>query len=371
MNPQASQPLVLVVDDQNDNLRFLGEVLDRAGYRVMPALTGQAALSRAALRRPDIALLDIAMPDLDGIETCRRLRELPGLRDLPVLFVTGATQKSALDDAFAAGAVDYVTKPFVVNELLVRIRTHLDLHFARQRLEAMVREREAMTDVVAHDLKNPLTCILFAAQALAQHADDERGRELAGEINECTEEALRYIQRFLARGAHEERLRQFSAEAISMAAVAREALRLQTTAARQRGIRVGVEGDSEAIADPVAVRNVIQNLVANAVHHSPPGGAVIVRLSWVERPARAICEVIDEGYGVPMSIRPRLFERYVRDPATSVGASYSNGLGLAIARHDISQMGGRIWYTPRAEGGSVFAFELPAPDRSRMEDTRT
>ena len=363
MRPDLSEPLVLVVDDQNDNLRFLGEVLDRAGYRVMPALTGQVALSRAALRRPDIALLDIAMPDLDGIETCRRLRELPGLRDLPVLFVTGATQKSALDDAFAAGAVDYVAKPFVVNELLVRIRTHLDLHFARQRLEAMVREREDMTDVVAHDLKNPLTCILFAAQALAQQADDQRSRELAGEINECTEEALRYIQRFLARGAHDERLRQFTVEPIGMAVVAREALRLQTTAARQRGVSVSIEGDSQALADPVSVRNVIQNLVANAVHHSPPGASVVVRLSRLEQPPRAKCEVIDSGYGVPMSIRPRLFERFVHEPVISTGNAYSSGLGLAIARHDVSQMGGRIWYTPRAEGGSVFAFELPTPDR--------
>jgi DNA-binding response OmpR family regulator len=132
-------PLVMVVDDQNRNLQLIGEILDQAGYQVMPALNGEQAIARARLRQPDLVLLDMAMPGMDGVQTCRDLRALPGMVQLPILFVTAANDRASLIAAFAAGAVDYITKPFVVEELLVRVRTHMDLKHARDRLAGASR----------------------------------------------------------------------------------------------------------------------------------------------------------------------------------------------------------------------------------------
>lgn len=360
--------LVLVVDDHNENLRFIGELLDRAGYQVMPALDGAIALARAARRPPAIALLDMSMPGMDGIETCRRLRQLPGLQDLPVLFVTAAADHVSLSTAFAAGAVDYITKPFVADELLMRVRNHLDLRQARQRLEAMLREREELTDIIAHDLKNPLTCILFAAQSQRGVSGDTRCAELAEEILSCADEAMRYIQQFLIRGEQAQRLRQFDLQPVRLAAAAAEAARLQRLVAAHRGVAIRIVGDAIAQADPRAVRDVLQNLVSNAVRHSPEGTAIEIELAE-GRPGYAVCAVRDRGAGVEESIRERLFERYIRHPSEHAvaGDGYSSGLGLAIARNDIGQMGGRLWYEPRSGGGSIFAFELPVPPRRDAE----
>lgn len=352
---ESRSALILVVDDHNDNLRFVGEILDRAGYQVMAALDGQAALARAALRAPDLVLLDMAMPGMDGVEVCRRLRQLPGLSELPVLFVTAAHDRASLTRAFAAGAVDYLTKPFFVDELLARVRNHLELRRARIRLEAVVREREEITDVVAHDLKNPLTCILFAAQAQLRAGMSPRQEALAREIGTSADEALRYIQRFLQRGASAQRLRQFATAPVALAVVADEALRLLRTVAEQREVAIELRGQAVAHADAAALRNVMQNLVSNAIQHAPPRSTITVSLGM--RAAMARCEVLDRGPGVSAAIRDRLFQRHVHHPGPD--AVYSTGLGLAIARQDIGQMGGHLWYQPRAGGGSVFVFELP------------
>lgn len=362
MNTDGRGALVLVVDDHNDNLRFIGELLDRAGYQVMPALDGAAALARAAKRPPALALLDMSMPGMDGIETCRRLRQLPDLQDLPVLFVTAATDHASLSMAFSAGAVDYITKPFVADELLMRVRNHLDLRQARARLETMLREREEMTDIIAHDLKNPLTCILFAAQSQRRAANARQCGELAEEILGCADEALRYIQRFLVRGEQAQRLRPFTRQPVPLATIAAEAVRLQRLAAAHQQVKIGIVGHAVVQADPRVARDVIQNLVSNAIRHSPADSEIRIELS-AGRPGYAVCAVMDRGRGVDESIRERLFERYVRYPADDAvaGDGYSSGLGLAIARNDIGQMGGRLWYAPRDGGGSVFAFELPEP----------
>lgn len=370
MKDDQTAPLVLVVDDQNANLQLIGEVLDHAGYQVMPALSGEQAIARASLRPPDLVLLDIAMPGMNGVEACRRLRALPGLDDLPILFVTAANDRASLVTAFAAGAVDYITKPFVVEELLARVRTHLDLKRARDRLAAMVREREDVIDVVAHDLKNPLTCILFNAQALRRAAaNPARTEELTAEIEGCTEEALQYIQRFLARGAARQRLRQFAAEAVQLRSVAVDAVRLLAAAAQARQVQLLVDGDATAYGDARAVRNVLQNLLTNAIRHSPSGQSVEIRIGGSAREGFALCAIMDQGSGVAPQIEGRLFQRNVRHRSAEDARSdrFSTGLGLAIARHDIVQMGGHLWYEARAGGGSVFAFELPlepAPGRS-------
>ncbi|HEY1075286.1 MAG TPA: HAMP domain-containing sensor histidine kinase, partial [Fontimonas sp.] len=324
--------------------------------------SGEQALARARLRQPDLVLLDMAMPGMDGVQTCRDLRQLPGMEQLPILFVTAANDRASLVAAFAAGAVDYITKPFVVEELLVRVRTHMDLKHARDKLASSVKEREDVIDIVAHDLKNPLTCVLFAAQALHRNPGSElRRAELAGEIQSCAEEALHYIQRFLTRGAGGQRLRQFGADHIDLADVAREAARFMRAGAELRDVTLKIEGAADAWADASALRNVMQNLMSNAIRHSPTGAEVTVEIKPSARAGYSLCIVKDRSSGVPADLVPRLFQRYARHAEAEIDEAnrFSSGLGLAIAKRDVAQMGGNVWYEPREGGGSLFVIELP------------
>lgn len=360
MEAAKQKPVVLVVDDERSGAEALGILLEQDGYEIVTAHSGAEALGCAAERPPDLVLLDVRMPDMDGFETCERLHQLPGLSDLPVIFLTGSTERSGLSKAFNTGAVDYVTKPFVLEELLARVRTHTDLKRSRDRLALMLHEREEITNVVAHDLKNPLTCVLFAAESLARNTRPERQQELVSEIADSARFALEFIQRFLARGAEGQRLRQFSAREVDLLQIAQRAVRTQRTAAEAREVTLRVSGEpAEIRADPDVTRNVLQNLLSNAVQYSPAGGEIEVAVM----PARnglVQCRVMDRGPGIAPSDQKRLFTRFLSLATASVRSQYSSGLGLAIAKHDVTQMGGYLWYEPREGGGSVFGFDLPA-----------
>lgn len=357
------EPLVLVVDDLPANVQLLGQMLSHGGYEVMPANSGEQALARARARVPDLVLLDLLMPGTDGVEVCRLLRADPRLADVPVIFLTAATERDLLVRAFETGAVDYLTKPFVVEELFARVRTHVNLKRANDHLRLIAREREDVTAIVAHDLKNPIANIRFAAQMLQRPGLSEKRRaSLVDDIVICCDDALAFIQRYLARRAETERLRTFTLEPVDLGALIERTLGAQAVAAEMRGVELRREGPSLAVlADAATLRNVLQNLLSNALRFAPAGSIVEVRLDD-SRSGYARIYVLDRGPGVPETERQKLFQRFARISNHSESDSMSTGLGLAIAKSDVEQMNGFLWYEPRGEGGSVFAFELPLAD---------
>lgn len=361
MEHTSGKPVVLVVDDEGSGAEALGILLQQAGYETVIASSGEDALARAGARQPDLVLLDVMMPKMDGFETCQQLHRMPGMAELPVIFLTGSAERSSVAEAFRRGAMDYVTKPFVLEELLARVKTHVELKRSRDRLAHMLSEREEITNVVAHDLKNPLTCVLFAAESLNRNGQDAGRRvELTTEIAECARFALNFIQRFLSRGAEGQRLRQFTARDVDLLASVQQAARLQQTAAEAGQVRLRVDGPSAMVkADPDVVRNVLQNLLSNALQHSPAGAVVDIVVESVGN-ARVQCQIMDRGPGIAEQDRAKLFTRFVKLATTNLRPQYSSGLGLAIAKHDVTQMGGFLWYRAREGGGSIFGFDLPA-----------
>ena len=176
---------VLIVDDVSRNLQVLGATLSKNGYRVIAAQNGRQALSAVQEIRPDLILLDVMMPELDGFETCKRLKAHPETEEIPVIFLTARTEIEDVVQGFGLGAIDYITKPFNTQELLVRVRTHLTLRKTQEALEqrlheiaTMKREQEAF---LRHELNNRLTPISGYAHILrvcakinSQFGDDKR-----------------------------------------------------------------------------------------------------------------------------------------------------------------------------------------------------
>ena len=358
----SREPVVLVVDDQAANVQLLGKILAGAGYDVMPALSGEQAMERALARTPDLVLLDMLMPGEDGFSVCRRLHAEPALAEVPVIFLTAATEREFLVRAFELGAVDYITKPFVAEELLARVFTHVNLKRTKDHLRLVAREREDVTAIVAHDLKNPIANIRFAAQMLTRpNVAPERRTGLVDDILVCCDEALEFIQRFLSRRAEIERVRLLESAPVDLGHLADRAVARQQDAAEVKGVRLVRSGvPLAALGDVAALRNVLQNLLSNAIRYAPRGSDIEVRIDG-DRPGYARVFVMDRGPGIPENERAKLFQRFARigtPAADDGGAALSTGLGLAIAKGDIEQMGGFLWFEPRADGGSVFAFEL-------------
>ena len=364
---------ILVVDDQSANVRVVKALLERHGYVVTAASNGKEALEAATGETPDLLLLDMMMPGMDGFELLAALRELPGFRQVPTVFLTAAQDRDLLLRAFEAGAVDYVTKPFMPEELLARVSAHLGLKLTRDRLERVAHERQELVNLVAHDLKNPLTSVLFATEMLSlPDCRQDRVPRYIEIIDGSTRDALGYIRNYL-----EGQERAVNAKATTTAPactwmsetldwlVARYDLQLDA-----KGLRLQVnplERDACVAIDGLVLRQVAENLVTNALKYARDGG----ELELLARPgAPGYWQLVaqDRGPGIPASRQRELFKPFQRLTEVDPANGLSSGLGLSLAKQIIGNAGGQLWYEDREGGGARFVIELPEARCSRNPD---
>jgi signal transduction histidine kinase len=355
-------PLVLVVDDEQVNVEVICAFLGDQGYDVLPALSGEQALELCQLRKPDLALFDLKMPGMDGVALCRRFRETPELAAIPVIFITGITDEDGLVECFEAGAVDFLTKPVRVAELLQRVRTHLELKFSRDRLVFKARDCDALTAMVAHDLKSPLASIRFSVQMLLEEPvlREERLQDLLNALVESTDRTLAFIDDFLTRNAAASMVALDAFKPFDLREVVHSLIARFNLFGSEKKIRVTLEpGDAmEAFGDALAAERVVENLLSNALKFAPPGSNVHVE-AGPGNPGSVRVRVLDRGPGIDVADRKRLFQRYTRLSASPTSGESSTGLGLSIAKQLAEAMHGSLAYEPRPGGGSVFVFEMP------------
>lgn len=352
---------ILVVDDQQANLQVVSTLLSRHGYDVATAQHGEAALELLAAQPPDLVLLDMLMPGMDGFELLEEIRRDPALAQVPVVFLTVAQDRDLLLRAFESGAVDYVTKPFMPEELLARVDAHLGLKRMRDRLERVAQERQQLVNLVAHDLKNPLSTIHFASEILqAGTLAEDRVPRYLQMIRESTQDALGYIRRYLETQADSARPRDVGGnESAALDEVLdwlqrRYALQLE---ARGAQLRIAEPSPPPRVGiDEVVLRQVCENLIGNALKYAP-GSDVDIGVCdggpgfWQLR-------IEDRGPGIPAARQAALFTPFFRIDARDDGLS--SGLGLSLARQIVERAGGQLWYEDRDGGGARFVIALPA-----------
>jgi signal transduction histidine kinase len=358
---------ILVVDDHEINRALLQEILEQQGYRVELAEDGGAALRAIAGARPNLVLLDVSMPGMDGFEVCRRLRAAADTAALPILLVTALADREQRLEGIAAGANDYLTKPIDRPDLLLRVKNALRLHSLHRRVESQFLElqrleqlRDSLVHMMVHDLRAPLTGVrgylglarmrmeeLSAADAVADLDVAERA---VVELSDMVSDMLD-VSRFeaaampLAPVATE--LRSLAAEAIS-------------AVGRPSHVTVELAGPAEPVllvADPAVIRRVITNLVSNAVKFSPRDG--IVRVEARTSAAGAGLEVVDSGRGIPAEQHERIFEKFGQVAGNGGPPVRSSGLGLAYCKLAIEAHGGCIGVRSEAGKGSTFWFVVP------------
>jgi two-component system, sensor histidine kinase and response regulator len=350
---------ILIVDDQPANLHVVSTLLARHGYDVNTAADGRAALGMLQSQKPDLVLLDMLMPGMDGFELLAEIRRDPALSQLPVVFLTVAQDRDLLLRAFEAGAVDYVTKPFMPEELLARVEAHLGLKRMRDRLERVARERQELVNLVAHDLKNPLTSIHFAIDILLAGVPEDRRERYLRMIRDSTDDAFGYIRRYLETQADSVRTQQAGDVVASVGELlqwleGRYALQLEAQGARLRLPRLP---DPPRIRiDPVVLRQVCENMISNALKYAPGSDLDITVCSG--GPGFWQIHFEDRGPGIPASQREALFTPFFRIEG-SRDDGVSSGLGLSLARQIISGVGGELWYEDRDGGGARFVIALP------------
>jgi signal transduction histidine kinase len=351
---QASN--ILVVDDTPANLLLLARMLTERGYKTQTVLSGKLALQAARAEPPDLILLDIAMPEMNGYEVCQQLKADAALKEIPVIFISALSETIDKVRAFRAGGVDYVTKPFQFEEVYARVQTHLQLH----RLEKL---RDDLTHMVVHDLRNPLS-VIFGFLDILNHEISKlstRTRAFLPLARFCAEDLLNMISSILdvsKMGAGEMKLQR---ETCDLNALLR-AVVATTQPLGNRTVTVCVQEPAQTVTVDVGlIRRVIQNLISNALRYTPADGNVRVAVSASASEVRIA--VTDAGPGIAPEDHQRIFEKFgqVGDPSNRVGT----GLGLTFCKLAVEAHGGRIGVESEEGKGSTFWLVLPRGRQTR------
>lgn len=353
---------ILVVDDQITNIQIVGSILGGLDHEIIPASDGATALKRLALRKPDLILLDLLMPDMDGCEVCFQVKQHREWRDIPVVFLSAADDKDLIVRAFEAGGVDYITKPFNHAELISRVRTQLALKNARDRLRQLAEDKDELLGILAHDLKNHVGGMKMSAEIMRgqiEKLNDERLNKLSENILRSSSQLLAFVKEFLANAAAENGFVPKLAP-VNFSNAVNNVIQQHLVPAKQKRLEIKTEfsnEDSMALADASALEQVLDNLLSNAIKFSPSGRKISISvkptISHVE------CVVRDEGPGFTGEDKERMFHRYTRLSARPTGGEPSTGLGLSIVRKLVRGMRGEIILESKPGQGATFTIQLP------------
>lgn len=386
---QKQQSVILVVDDNPRNLQLISTMLTANGYKVIVASSGSSALKSLELREPDLILLDIMMPDMNGFEVCGIIKSNEQWRGIPVVFLTAKTELSDIVHGFKLGAVDYITKPFRIDEVLVRINTHIELRQAKIQLEhknqqlqtlnneleisrrtieedagklkQMNEEKDRLFSIIAHDLRGPIRSFVSLAELFLNDAatmEPQLIRELASGMHQSALSLHELLENLLTWSFMQQEKAVIRKEIINMKLAFDRAISLnqERIAAKNIAIVNKLDPECSVKADENMVSTIVRNLISNAVKFTPKGGSITVS----GRPAGNFVQfsVQDTGIGMSPDMISRLFDydKKVCRPGTE--GEPSSGLGLMIIREFVHRNKGEVTVESIVNKGSTFGFTL-------------
>ena len=362
-----TRPKILIVDDAPHNIEVLRGVL-RKSYRCSVATSGKKAIKIATSKKPpDLILLDIMMPGMDGYEVCRRLKAKKRTRDIPVIFVTARKEVKAEFQGFEAGAVDYIIKPIRPAIVEARVATQLKLRQQQLDLEKQYSElcrlqslRDSLTHMIVHDLRSPLTGLCGFLELFRMEADrlSEDHRDYLRQCMDNAQALLTMINDLLDINRLESGKLPLDKAPCHIGDMLQKAVKMLGALAEDHRISVNAPEEITVDCDRRIVTRVIMNLIGNALKFSPGDSQIIVDTAHGQDCVRV--SVHDSGCGIPEEYREKIFEKFGQVEARENRQKHSTGLGLTFCKLAIEAHGGAIGVDSKLGEGSTFWFTLPA-----------
>lgn len=368
---------ILVIDDNPKNLDVLSELLDKGNFVLLFALDGKSGLQRAESGQPDLILLDIMMPGVDGFETCRQLKANNTTKDIPVIFMTALAETADKIKGFALGAVDYITKPIQPEEALARITTHLkiqrlqqDLRLRNEELQAALeREKELNTlksrfiSIASHEFRTPLASISVAADVLKRYHDrmsEEKKAASLERIQKTVKQLTTMLDDVLLLSKVETETYEFKPQPTHVKNICQCVMEeIKTMSAETHTIVFSGTGEHvQASVDPKLLRHILSNLLSNAVKYSPAESTIHFELAQDKK--NLLFRFRDEGIGISEEEQHQLFDAFRR--GTNVGDIEGVGLGLSIVKQFVELHGGTISVESEVNKGTTFTVIIPTRD---------
>lgn len=372
---EFNKPIILIVDDQPDNLRVLSSMLVLKGYNVRKALNGEMALSTCQKVVPDLILLDIMMPDLDGYEVCESLQLNPLTCKIPVIFLSALDDSTAKVKAFSSGGADYITKPFQTEEVLARIHKQLtierlqrqliqknqELQTLNEELQRSNAELEQFAGIASHDLQSPLQLIMGYADMLLWEYDtllDEKAEHYLSEISKASQRMNQLIQDLLSYSRV--RVGKAELEPIDCEVVLAEALANLQDDINTSGACITHDTLPIVLGDRTQLIQLFQNILSNAIKFRRPQVTPEINISLtLNNENFAEFKIQDNGIGIAEEDYPVVFEIFKRIHAYNKYPG--TGIGMSLCKKIVELHGGRIWLTSQLHTGTTFFFTLTLP----------
>lgn len=350
------QSTILIVDDVPENISTLFHFLDIHDFEVLVARDGESAIELIDYQRPDLILLDVMMPGIDGFETCLRLKKNPNTKEIPVIFMTALADTLDKVKGFEIGAVDYITKPIQQQEVLARINTHITIYKLKQQLQAKNKELEAFSYTVAHDLKNPINDLISMSDLLKTlYSDDlnHQGKKCLEQILTSSYKMVDIINALLL-------LANVSTQGVNLTSLNMKEI---VYSAKQRLASMIEQYNAKIIIHKYIpysygyapwIEEVWVNYLTNAIKYG--GNPPIIEIGATKEAENICFWIRDNGLGLDKPAMAKLFTPFTRLHQTS--AEEGNGLGLSIVQRIIEKLGGEVGVESEIGKASTFYFTL-------------
>lgn len=368
INP--SDYTILIVDDNQTNIILLQAILKRAKYNTVSATNGTDALRIMQEMHPDLVLLDIMMPEMDGYEVARRKDEIEDIQSIPFLFVTALSDTNSMVKGFKAGCSDFITKPFNTEEILIRIHHQIInvenrriINSKNEELKSLIRNRDKLYAVVAHDLRSPLGTIKSVLDILDENLNSEIiGFELYDLLHATTESAdelfgLLENLLFWTRTQMDKLI--FQPKEIKITDAVTDAIKATSSMSNIHRIDISYSdntGNATVLADKNMITTVIRNILVNAIKFSDEDSSIEIETKIVDN--QLSCSITDHGCGMDDEVKQAL-QQQISITTTGKHQEEGTGLGLTLCREFIRAHNGNLSFESEMNVGTTFTFTIP------------
>ncbi|HCE57553.1 MAG TPA: hybrid sensor histidine kinase/response regulator [Prolixibacteraceae bacterium] len=363
-------PTVLIVDDNSNNVKIIAITLRELNYKLVIATSGQSAIDMVDKTRPDLVLLDIMMPGMDGYETCEIIKSKKENENLPIIFLTALNDKSNIIRGFEVGGVDYITKPFNKEELISRVKTHLELKFTQDELQKtsdylynLNSLKDKMFSVIGHDLRSPLGSVKMTLEYLSETVTETTGEELKITVDlllKTTDEVFSLLENLLGWAKSQSGNIALNKEPIDLVDLVYKIYLLNKGNMKYKNIsfNMEIEPGSVIFADLNTITSVFRNLLSNAIKFTPEGGVITIKSKHIANLVEI--EFRDTGVGIPEENIPKLFDSNQHLTTYGTNRESGSGLGLNLCNDFALKNDGSLRVASVVGQGTSFFLTLPS-----------
>ncbi|MCL6267170.1 hybrid sensor histidine kinase/response regulator [Flagellimonas myxillae] len=366
----TEKPYILAVDDEQLNLELLRFILERNDYEFEGTSDDDYFFELLETRKPDLILLDVIMPRIEGFELCEKIKGFESYRGIPIIFLTGKVNVQDKVKGFEVGGVDYVTKPFNEQELIARIQTHVELIRAKNQIEEQAQNlkqsndlKDRMFSIIGHDLRSPLSAAKlkmdFIMRGIIDPKDEKFLDETVYDLLKTMDEALNLLQNLLGWAKSESDQIQMIPEKLDISDLVEQTFRLLKLGSDHKHIVMqnNVPEEVFAFADNNMIKTVLRNIVSNAIKFTPVEG--LIKINSKHAKNHLVIEIEDNGNGIPKEDIKKILNPNEHFSKLGTEKEPGTGLGLILCQNFVRKNGGTLKIRSEVGKGSTFYFDLP------------